>query len=209
MTEAIEADFAEGLKHMLASLYSHTGNNVLSSTMAAKLLADEERFMYSHDFKSIPLKHLIEWSKGNESLDFKLKTVKNSEGEYQHVQDMFINNVIYRPYELENLGCYDIVSQYELRKMPSKKLESGNILIESNNAEEIESINIQIIEEIETIRRTNLEKEFEELRNIKNKKGKIAAVFKLKESVTESKKSEQQPTVLINPDTKKKLWMSG
>ena len=92
------------------------------------------------------------------------------------------------------------------RENKNKKLETlQKKKMNSNNAEEIESINIQIIEEIETIRRTNLEKEFEELRNIKNKKGKIAAVFKLKESVTGSKKSEQEPTVLINADTKKEV----
>ena len=47
-TEAITSDFAEGLRRMLVSLYGHTSNNVLSSTMAAKLLADGERFMFSH-----------------------------------------------------------------------------------------------------------------------------------------------------------------
>ena len=47
-TEAITSDFAEGLRRMLVSLYGHTSNTVLSSTMAAKLLADGERFMFSH-----------------------------------------------------------------------------------------------------------------------------------------------------------------
>ena len=59
-TEEVLPDFAEGLKRMLTSLYGHTSNNVLSSTMATKLLIDGERFKFSHDFKSIPLKHLIE-----------------------------------------------------------------------------------------------------------------------------------------------------
>ena len=133
-TESISSDFAEGLKRMLASLYSHTGRNVLSSTMAAKLLADGERFKFSHDFKSIPLKHLVEWLKGTEQLDFKLKTVKNGEGNYEHVQDMFVNNMIYRPVELECMGLYDMISLYELKKMPAKKIESGNVLIESRSS---------------------------------------------------------------------------
>ena len=92
-TEDIQPDFAEGLKRMLASLYGHTSNNVLSSTMSTKLLADGERFNFSHDFMSIPLKHMIQWLHGEENLEFKLRKVKIDEGVYEHVQDMFINYI--------------------------------------------------------------------------------------------------------------------
>ena len=104
-TEQIPQDFAEGLKRSLASLYGHTANNVLSSTTATKLLADGERFNFSHDFMSIPLKHMIQWLHGEENLEFKLRKVKIDEGVYEHIQNMFINNIIYRPVELEHLGC--------------------------------------------------------------------------------------------------------
>ena len=120
-TEAITSDFAEGLRRMLVSLYGHTSNTVLSSTMAAKLLADGERFMFSHEFVAIPLKHLIDWLNGEEHLDFKLRKVKIDEGKYEHVQDMFINNLIYRPVELEHVSCYDMISRYELKRMTKKK----------------------------------------------------------------------------------------
>ena len=80
--------------------------------MAAKLLGEESRFKFSHEFKSIPLKHLIEWTEGIEHLEFKLRKVKNTDGKYEHVQDTFINNMIFRPGELEHLGLYDIISQY-------------------------------------------------------------------------------------------------
>ena len=60
VTEKVSPDFPEGLKRMLVSLYAHTSNNVLSATMATKLLADGERFKFSHEFVAIPLKHLIE-----------------------------------------------------------------------------------------------------------------------------------------------------
>ena len=115
-TEDISPDFCEGLVRMLSSLYGHTASNVLSSTMAAKLLADESRFKFSHEFKSIPLKHLIEWTEGIEHLEFKLRKVKKADGKYEHVQDTFINNMIFRPGELEKLGLYDMISQYELKK---------------------------------------------------------------------------------------------
>ena len=121
VNDNIAPDFAEGLKRMLSSLYGHCANNVLSATMARKLLANGTRFLFSHDFMNIPLKHLLEWLNYKENLEFKLKVVKNSDDEYQHVQDMFINNIIYRPIELEHLGCYDLITHYELKKMPKKK----------------------------------------------------------------------------------------
>ena len=41
-TEQIYFDFAEGLRHMLASLYGHTPNNLLYSTVALILSAEDE-----------------------------------------------------------------------------------------------------------------------------------------------------------------------
>ena len=115
-TEDISPDFCEGLIRMLRSLYGHTASNVLSSTMSAKLLADESRFGFSHKFCNIPLKHLIGWVEGIEQLEFKLGKVKNCDDENEHIQDTFINNMIYRPSELIHLGLYDMISQYELKK---------------------------------------------------------------------------------------------
>ena len=79
---------------MLASLYGHTVNNVLSATMARKLLSHGNRFCFSHDFLNIPLRHLLDWLY-NIDLEFKLKVVKNSDGDYEHVQDTFVNNMIF------------------------------------------------------------------------------------------------------------------
>ena len=67
--------------------------------MAMKLIADKSSFKFSHEFHSIPLKYLIEWAQGIENLEFKLRIVKNGDGEYDHVQDNFIDNVIFRPGE--------------------------------------------------------------------------------------------------------------
>ena len=129
-TETVSTDFAEGLKRMLSSLYGHTSNNVLSATMARKLLSHGSRFTFSHDFLNIPLKHLLDWVH-NEDLEFKLKVVVNSDGDYEHVQDMFINNIIYRPLELQHICCYDMIANYELKKLTRKKIESENIDINS------------------------------------------------------------------------------
>ena len=43
------------------------------------------------------------------------------EGIYQHVQDMFMNNTIYRPVELEYLGFYELIARYQLKRMSKGK----------------------------------------------------------------------------------------
>ena len=109
------SDFGEGLRRMLSSLYDHTSNNVLSATMAKKILSQGSRFQYSHEFMSIPLVHLLQQITDEENLEFKLRKVKIDENNYDCVMDLFINNIIYRPVELEHLSCYEIISQYILK----------------------------------------------------------------------------------------------
>ena len=43
---------------------------------------------------------------------------------------MYINNMIYRPTELEHISCYDMVSNYELKRISKKKLNSKIHIVE-------------------------------------------------------------------------------
>ena len=43
---------------------------------------------------------------------------------------MYINNIIYRPTELEHISCYDMVSNFKLKRMSKKKLNSKSYLVE-------------------------------------------------------------------------------
>ena len=124
------SDFGEGLKRMLSSLRGHTASNVLSATMAKKLLSDGTRFKYSHDFYSISLSHLLQWMKNENDLEFKVRKVKNDDDEYEHVIDLFINDIIYWPVELENLSCYELIAYYEMKKLPKEKISKGNFNVE-------------------------------------------------------------------------------
>ena len=85
--EVANTDYAEGLRRMLSSIYAHTSSNVLSATMARKLLSNGGRFRFSHEFLHIPLKHLLEWHDNIERLEFILRRVKNIDGKWEHVQD--------------------------------------------------------------------------------------------------------------------------
>ena len=52
------------------------------------------------------------------------------EGIYQHIQDMFINDMIYRPVEPEYLGCYELIARYEFKRMSKGRIKSNDILVE-------------------------------------------------------------------------------
>lgn len=64
-------------------------------------------------------------------LEFKLKKIVTNDGHYEHVQDMFINNMIYRPAELEHMNLYDMMMHYELKKLGQKKIKEGKTNVES------------------------------------------------------------------------------
>ena len=42
---------------------------------------------------------------------------------------MYIHNMIYRPTELEHLSLYDMVSNYELKKLSKKKIDSKSHIV--------------------------------------------------------------------------------
>ena len=69
----------------------------------------------------------------------------------------------------------------------------------------INELDKKLVIEIEKSRKEILEKELEDLRKIKNKKGKSAAIFKLKEKVVGAKKIQQEATILIDPETKNEI----
>lgn len=46
---------------MICVIYAHLSHNVLSATMAHYLLLNKDKFLFSHDFTTIPLPHMIAW----------------------------------------------------------------------------------------------------------------------------------------------------
>ena len=66
----------------------------------------------------------MQWINDEEDLEYRLRKVKKTGvNGYECVMDLFINNIIYRPVELEDLSCYELVSMYELKKLDKKKVE--------------------------------------------------------------------------------------
>ena len=137
--EDIAPDYCEGLKRTLSAIYAHTSANVLSATMSHLLLDQTQRFTFSHDFVDIPTHHILQWCDGEiESLTFRLRKVKVNENEYDVVGDYAINNLIYRPIELENMCQYEQLMLYELKKIQRKKRKDG----ECNEVDTIDTATI-------------------------------------------------------------------
>ena len=71
-----------------------------------------------------------------------------------------------------------------------------------NDEKELELVDSAIREQLEIARKEDLDSEIDKFRRMKNKRGTVAAVFKLKEAIVGNKKVTQEPTTLIDPVTK-------
>ena len=78
----------------------------------------------------------------------------------------------------------NLVISKELKKLNKKKDEA----VKKDNVIEVELINIEIDKELLKEQRSNLEKKLNEIKEVKSKKGKSAAVFKLKADIVGAKK---------------------
>ena len=66
----------------------------------------------------------------------------------------------------------------------------------------VKEVDKEIAEQLLSEQRKNLENELSKLKEIKAQKGRAASVFHLKERIVGSKKSQQEPAVIRDPDTK-------
>ena len=76
---------------------------------------------------------------------------------------------------------------------------------DSNDAKQLQELDKQINEELEIARKENLSNEVNKLCKIRNNRGNVAAIFKLKEAVVGSKKVSQEATTLLDPDSNEEV----
>ena len=117
--ESAEPDFVEGLSRFLTGLRAHLSSNIMSSTMAHLLVTQGSRFTFSHEFSHLLLSQLEDLLEGNEiSCRFK-KGGKDKEGNDTWWPDCFAHDYQWRPNEVEDLCCYELVMNYD--KIYTKK----------------------------------------------------------------------------------------
>ena len=65
----------------------------------------------------------------------------------------------------------------------------------------IEEINDKIALKLKTIKEKQFEKDINHLKELRKNKGKAAATFHLKDKILGNKKTQQEPVVVIDPET--------
>ena len=89
--------------------------------------------------------------------------------------------------------------------------EKERLMLDVNIAEEekekkASEIDLDIIHVLKAKQNENLEREMDGLKQLKEKKGRAAATFKLKNDVVGAKKSQQEPTTILDPESGEVLY---
>ena len=169
--------------------------------------------------KPIPSKKSIVWNtrktdgwikfkdktEANEAL---LKLVNSSIEEPETIQ-----NIIEREMTKVKHSCFGKVKLYsktknerKLESLQKLKLDLACSEQTTNIKNKVEEINNEIINTLEEIKSLKYENDIKQLEDLKRKKGKSAATFRLKENIVGSKKSPQEQMVIIDPQTGKNVY---
>ena len=118
-------EFIEGLSRILIGIRTHISSYVIGTPLAYHLLTKGSRFEFSHDFASLLLGQMEDFTSDME-LSFKIRQRKsNNRNESERWIDCFTNNIIYRPDELEEVCAYQQVMEYEVIQKSSKRNNSN------------------------------------------------------------------------------------
>ena len=91
----------------------------------------------------------------------------------------------------------------QLQTKKQRYFESDSI--DERKDDKVIELDAEIAKELLGEQRKQFEKELKEIKEAQNKKGKSAAVFKVKEKILGLKKSVQEATVIVNPKTKEEV----
>ena len=95
-----------------------------------------------------------------------------------------------------------LITNKDMRLLHMKKEDA----IKHNDDNALKDINNEIAEQLLKDQRRNLEKKLIDIKEVKTKKGKTAAIFRLKEDIVGSKKEKQEATSFKNPKSMKEVF---
>ena len=90
-----------------------------------------------------------------------------------------------------------------------KLIEKKDVLLRNNDndkAIKVKEIDEQICDKLKYKQKKNIEKELERMNKVKETKGASAAVFDLKEKITGKKKNGDEPSMILNPISRKEVF---
>ena len=136
-------EFIEGLSRILIGIRTHISSYVIGTPLAYHLLTKGSRFEFSHDFASLLLGQLEDFTSDME-LSFKIRQKKsNTVNESERWIDCFTNNIIYRNDDLEEVCAYQQVMEYEVKQIPVKKNNTDDDLVNDSDSNEDNVLNIK------------------------------------------------------------------
>ena len=115
--------------------------------------------------------------------------------------DKEMDNVKFKCFGKVKLGKSTKVSD-EVKNLNKEKTSA----LKLDNKDKLIEINEKFTEHFLKEQRENLETGIKSLKEVSKNKGKSASIFKLKESVVGPKKTQQEPTYVKDPKTKKEVF---
>ena len=97
-------DFVEGLCRLLSGITAHLSSTVVSAPLAHVLIVKGSRFQFSHEFGNLLLTQIIDYLDGENEISYYLRRGYNNSGKEIQWPEMFAENYILRPTELENVS---------------------------------------------------------------------------------------------------------
>lgn len=114
-------DFIEGLCCLLSGVTANLSSSVVSAPLGHVLMIKGSRFQFSHEFSPLLLTQIKDVLEGKEHVSYYLRKGYNDKGEQITWPEMFANNYIQRPIELENVSLYEFVQKYKIEYIGNKK----------------------------------------------------------------------------------------
>ena len=108
-------DFVNGLCLLLSGITAHLSSTVVSAPLAHVLIVKGSRFQFSHEFGNLLLTQIIDYLDGENEISYYLRRGYNNSGKEIQWPEMFAENYILRPTELENVSCFDFVKHYKVK----------------------------------------------------------------------------------------------
>ena len=100
---------------------ANLSSSVVSAPLGHVLMIKGSRFQFSHEFSPLLLTQIKDVLEGKEHVSYYLRKGYNDKGEQITWPEMFANNYIQRPIELENVSLYEFVQKYKIEYIGNKK----------------------------------------------------------------------------------------
>ena len=134
-----DLDFKKGMGNLISGIRAHVASNVIMANMASLLTMVDSRFLFSHNFPYILVTQIQNYFNTKET-QFRVQKTKDDGKRVRRWADLYHNDVIFRPEELENFCVYEISMWFERIPMTKKRISEMKLRRENNDFKSYKSI---------------------------------------------------------------------